>query len=417
MHGCGLEMDLRTVDLTAKSLTLDPHAQFEQFLSDGRIHWNDSLEGWVITHHGDIKALLKDPRVSVEKMAPFAAHTSHANADVDLLSSVLADWMVFRDPPRHTALRKAMQSAFLARDIPNLEPQIAHMVARLLDEIAPPGRENGQFDLVEKFAYPLPANVIAALFGLGEDETPQLKAWSDDVGKFVLSDRQAGDRRERAARALRNMIERFSALVEERKRHRERFAELDFTSLLIRDGAQLSNEEIVHTMALVLFAGHETTANLIANAAVMLATDAGLLERLRAEPELVAPAVEEFLRLEGPVQMLYRLARADIEIDDVRVRAGERMVLILNAANRDPAVFECPHELDLHRGRNRHVSFGPGLHMCLGAPLARLEGRLAIEGLLGRFSRLELDTTEIDWRTEVIMHGPRSLPIRYTRTD
>jgi len=269
-------------------------------------------------------------------------------------------------------------------------------------------------DLVREFAHPLPAIVIAELFGMPRDEREQLKSWSDDLGRFVLGnveDTRHDAKYGAAARAARAMAARFHALVEEHRRAPRD----DFTQLLLRDGAHLNDDEIVHTLMFVLFAGHETTTNLIASGVLWLVRNPDLMARLRAEPERVADAVEELLRMDGPVQMVFRLAREDVEYGGTTIRAGERVHLVLNGANRDPSVFDRPDELDIDRGRSRHVSFGPGAHFCLGAPLARLEARVALQGLLARFEVLALEPEPLSWRPELVIHGLRSLPVRYSR--
>ena len=281
------------------------------------------------------------------------------------------DWMVFKDPPRHEVLRAAMQKAFLARDVPSLAPLIKARVDELLDALAP----RGEMDLVTEFAYPLPASVISDLFGLPQEETAQLKVWSDHLGRFVLGNVDAGNKAGKyaqAGQAIQAMATRFQRLLTE---HRQ-VPQDDFTSLLLRDGQGLSDEEMVHTMILVLFAGHEATTNFIASSALILARHPALFALLAREQEWLPEAVEEFLRYAGPVQSVVRLAKQEVCYAKQTIKVGERIYLVLNAANRDPAVFAKPDKIDLHPSGPRHVSFGPGIHFCLGAPLARLEAKL-----------------------------------------
>ena len=402
------------VDLRSPAVLDDPHPVYDRLRERAPVHWNASLGGWVLTRHADVRRALLDERLSVEKMGRFEARRGggEGHADVEVLARTLADWMVFNDPPRHRELRRAMQNAFLARDVPVLEANVRAVVDELLDPLGPEGR----MDLVADFAHPLPAIVVAELFGMPREERGQLKQWSDDLGRFVLGnventghDAKYGT----AARAARAMAARFHALVEEHRRNPRD----DFTQLLMRDGAHLRDDEIVHTLMFVLFAGHETTTNLIASAVLSLIRNPPLTARLRAEPERIADAVEEFLRMDGPVQMVFRLALEDVEYGGAAIRAGERVHLVLNAANRDPRAFDRPGETDVERGRSRHVSFGPGAHFCLGAPLARLEARVALEGLLARFPELALDgdPAELSWRPELVIHGLRALPVRYSR--
>ena len=400
-------------DLRSAAVLDDPHPVYDRLRERTPAHWSPSLGGWVLTRHADVRQALLDPRLSVEKMGRFERDRGggKGHADVALLARTLADWMVFNDPPRHRELRRAMQNAFLARDVPGLEANVRTAVDELLDPLGPEGR----MDLVADFAHPLPATVIAELFGMPRRERERLKGWSDQLGRFVLGnvENTAHDAKYGgAARAARAMAARFHALVEEHRRSPRD----DFTQLLLRDGAHLSDDEIVHTLMFVLFAGHETTANLIASGVLWLVRNPALTALLRAAPERVADAVEELLRMEGPVQMVFRLAREDVEYGGTTIRAGERVHLVLNAANRDPAVFERPDELDIDRGRVRHVSFAPGAHFCLGAPLARLEARVALQGLLARFERLEIESEPLSWRPELVIHGLRTLPLRYARS-
>ena len=401
-----------TPDLRSAEVLDDPHPVYNRLREEAPVQFNPSLGGWVVTRHADVREALLDPRLSVEKMGRFEARRSggEGHADIAFLARTLADWMVFTDPPRHRELRRAMQNAFLARDIPILESNVQHVVEELIEPLGPEGR----MDLVREFAHPLPAIVIAELFGMPRDEREQLKSWSDDLGRFVLGnveDTRHDAKYGAAARAARAMAARFHALVEEHRRAPRD----DFTQLLLRDGAHLSDDEIVHTLMFVLFAGHETTTNLIASGVLRLVRNPDLMARLRAEPERVADAVEELLRMDGPVQMVFRLAREDVEYGGTTIRAGERVHLVLNGANRDPSVFDRPDELDIDRGRSRHVSFGPGAHFCLGAPLARLEARVALQGLLARFEVLALEPEPLSWRPELVIHGLRALPVRYSR--
>lgn len=399
-------------DLRSQAVLDDPHPVYDRLRERAPVYWSASLGGWVLTRYADVRAALLDPNLSVEKMGRFEERRGQGegHADIALLARALADWMVFNDPPRHRELRRAMQKAFLARDIPVLEANVRIAVGEALE----PFEGEGSMDLIADFAHPLPAAVIAELFGVPPEERALLRSWSDDLGRFVLGsiEHTGHDGKYKvAAQAAREMAARFHGLLAEHRRS----PRPDFTQLLLRDGAHLSDDEIVHTLMFVLFAGHETTANLIASAVLTLLRNPEWMAFLRAHPERIGDAVEEFLRLDGPVQMVFRLATADTTYGGTTIRAGERVHLVLNAANRDPDEFERPGEIDLERTRHRHVSFAPGLHFCMGAPLARLETRLALEGLLAHFDSLELEPGSLSWRPDLVIHGLRSLPVRYAR--
>ena len=215
------------------------------------------------------------------------------------------------------------------------------------------------------------------------------------------------------------MRARFRTLIDDHRHHPQN----DFTSQLIQGGAALSDEELAHTLMLVLFAGHETTSNLIASALWRLAQDSKLYRRLHGDRDALTQTIEEFLRLDSPVELLMRIALEDFKIGGQSIRTGDRVFLILNSANRDPRAFDKPDEIHSGKVQSRHLAFGPGIHMCMGAPLARLIARVAIDGVLERFSSLELVTGSalgadaVQWRDELMVRGPRALTVHLTRRN
>ena len=405
---------MERIELTAQSVFDDPHSAYGPLREASGAQWNDSLRGWIGTRHAEVKAALKDTRLSVEKLEPFAERVGgEPHSELQRLAAALADWMVFKDPPRHASLRKAMQNAFMARDTPVLEPMIQSVVDELLEPLIPRAGERRTIDFIHAFAHRVPSVVISDLFGLPRSERERLNDWSNDLGEFVLGSTDAPHRRERAAACVQEMCTRFQRLIDEHRREPRD----DFTQLLLRDGSHLTDGEIVHTLILVLFAGHETTANLIGSGLLTCLRYEQLMRRLRCDPALMEPAIEEFLRLEGPVQMVFRIAKRDLELGGARIREGERVHLVLNAANRDPAIFDAPNEVDLQRRRFQHVSFGPGTHMCLGAPLARLVGNIALAAVLTRLDDIRLEHDDLRWRRQLIVHGLTELPVSFAARD
>ena len=405
-------MDATHTDLTAPSVFDDPNPVYDAIRDHVSVHWNESLRGWVVTRHADVKSALKDARLSVEKLEPFAERVGgDPHSDIQVMARALADWMVFKDPPRQAELRRAMQNAFMARDTPVLEPMIGAIVDEMLDELMPVDDRRVHVDLVERFAQKVPSIVISDLFGLPREERAELNAWSHQLSDFVLASVDAADRRETAAAVVVKMVARFHRLIRDHRASHP--MPENFTSLLLRDGAHLSDDEIVHTLILVLFAGHETTANLIASGMLTLIRAPKLMGALAEQPDLIEAAVEEFLRLDGPVHMVFRIAKQPVRYAGVDIPAGDRLYLVLNAANRDPTVFDRPDAVDLARRRFQHVSFGPGTHMCLGAPLARLVARIALQGLLARCAGFRLETDTPRWRRQLISHGLQSLPVSF----
>jgi hypothetical protein len=317
-------------------------------------------------------------------------------------------WAVFTDPPAHTRLRGLMNKAFTPRAVERVRPRIQEIVDELIDRVCHLGR----MDVIRDVASPLPVTVIAEMLGVPKEDRERLKTWSDELALFIGSALATPDKYERAGHSIMELSEYFRSLIAARRAH----AHDDMLSALIaaeeRD-AVLSEDELVATCVLLLFAGHETTTNLIGNGLLGLLRDPDQLEVLRAEPSLAPLAVEELLRYDGPTPAMVRVAAEDMKIGDKRIKRGDRIFAIINAANRDPAQFADPDRLDLRREPNRHIAFGFGIHFCIGAPLARLEGQIAFATLLRRLSDLELLTTAPEWLDSVVFRGVKSLPVSF----
>ncbi|HYS92061.1 MAG TPA: cytochrome P450 [Candidatus Acidoferrales bacterium] len=387
----------------------DPFPSYQLLRVEDPVHWSDVLGGWVLTRYDDVKSALLDRRFSADRITPFAKHLSadsHA-AIADLLQG-LGHWAVFTDPPKHTRLRGVMNTAFTSRAIESREPVIQNLVDRLLDAIVPVGRT----DLIADFAYPLPAAVIAGMLGASADDLDRIKRWSDDLAAFVGSALATPDKRTRAQVAMVDMSTYFRALVTARRAEPR---EDMMSALLAGEGRAdgLTEDELVATCVLLLFAGHETTTNLIGNGLVALLRHPSELAALAAEPLLAGSAVEELLRYDGPTQAVTRIAVEDVELRGRQIRRGARVFLNLSAANRDPEQFADPEDLDVRRPDNRHIAFGHAIHFCVGAPLARLEARLAIPAVLRRLPELRLDTDALRWSDSYVLRGVEALPLSF----
>jgi cytochrome P450 len=385
----------------------DPYPAFERLRDEDPVHWSEVLGGWVLTRYTDVRAALSDPRLSADRITPFLARRmpTASEAVVTLLHRV-GLWVVFTDPPLHTRLRSVLGRVFTGRAIELRRPRVEAIVAGLLERAA----AAGEIDLIRDFAYPLPVTVIGDLLGVPPQDHERLKAWSDELATFVGSSLTAADRYERAARGVAEMHEYFEHVV---ARRREAPADDLVTALLAAEerGDALTEPELVASCVLLLFAGHETTTNLIGNGALALLRDPTAARTWREAPALTASAVEELLRYDGPTAAMVRIAREDLPIDGRMVRRGDRLFLMINAANRDPRQFTEPERLDLRRADNRHLAFGHGIHFCLGAPLARLEGQIALPALLARFPKLALRPDAPEWLESLVFRGMRSLPV------
>ena len=289
--------------------------------------------------------------------------------------------------------------------VANLQPRIQQIVDDLLDRIA----VDTPVDLICSFAYPLPAIVIAELLGLPPDDRVTFKRWSDEITAFL----GAGKDADSAARGQQSMRELRTYLAGQldRRRIEPRDDLLSGFLAAAERGDVLSEHEIIGSCVTLLLGGHETTTNLIGNGLLALLRNPDQLARLRRNPDLMPTAVEEFLRFDSPVQRIWRLLTADVEVGGQRLSKGDSVYLMIGAANRDPAQFTEPDVLDIGRQPNRHLAFGHGIHFCLGTALGRLEASLAFNSLMRRFSRIELATEQLDFHPNIAFRGLTSLPV------
>jgi len=384
----------------------DPYPVFARLRDSAPVHRSDILGGWVVTRYEDVKSVLNDSRFSADRITPFLHHMTTSGRPVPTLAKIVGNWAVFTDPPRHTRLRGLMNKAFTARAVAGLEPRIAAIVGDLIGDLA--GRE--RIELIADFAYPLPVTVIADMIGVPAADHLLFKTWSDELATFVGSALQTADKYDRAERAAGEMADYFRAAVAERRAAPGD----DILSALIaaeNRGDVLGEDELIACCVLLLFAGHETTANLIGNGIHALLRHRGELARLREIPVLAESAVEEVLRYDGPTQAMVRIAVEDTDLAGVRIAAGERVFLMINAANRDGAVFADPDRLDIARTPNPHIAFGYGIHFCLGAPLARLEGRIALPALAASLDGLAFADEPPQWLDSLVFRGMARLPL------
>jgi cytochrome P450 len=388
----------------------DPYPTFRRLQAEDPVHWSDVLGGWVLTRYGDVKAALNDARLSSDRITPFLRHQDGARRPgLGELGRIVGLWAVFTDPPKHTRLRSLMNTAFTTRAVERLRPRVVAIVDELLDGV----RGRASMDIIRDFAYPLPITVIAEMIGVPAADREPFKAWSDELAQFVGSALATPDKYERAGRSLAAMAEYFRRMIPARRARPED----DIMSALIaaeERGDALSEDELVATCILLLFAGHETTTNLIGNAVLALLRHPEQARALREDLALAQPAVEELLRYDGPTQAMVRVARDAVEIDGRTIGPGQRVFTMINAANRDPAQFADPDRLDLGRQNNRHIAFGYGIHFCIGAPLARLEGQIAVPALLRRFPEMRL-AGDPPWLESLVFRGMTSLPVALAR--
>jgi cytochrome P450 len=386
----------------------DPFPVLRRLQMEDPVHWSPILRSWVLTRYDDVRASLNDPRLSADRITPFLKHQARPPAALQEICETVGLWAVFTDPPAHTRLRAIMQRALGPRTAEYLRPEIQKTVDVLIDRV----HGHGRLELIGDFAYPLPITVIAGLIGVPPEDRDRFRGWSEDLAAFVGSAVANPDKYERAAasvRAMRGYFRRLAAL----RRASPRSDLMTTFALASETGDALSDDELEASCILLLFAGHETTTNLVSNGIVALLRNPEQCEAWRCDPTLTPSAVEELLRYDGPGQALVRVATEDLELRGERIKRGDRVFLMINAANRDPGQFENPDRLDLGRQNNHHLTFGYGIHFCLGAPLARIEAQLAIPALLGRLPSLRLATDRLDWIDSLVFRRVTSLPLSF----
>jgi len=394
-----------TVDLTVygEEFTADPYPVYARLREKGPVHrvrTADVGELWLIVGHDQARAALADTRF---------AKDSRALGWMSYDEELLGRHMLVSDPPEHTRLRKLVAREFTGRRVEELAPRVEEITAALLDAML--ARPDGTADLVEALAYPLPITVICELLGVPDLDRAAFRAWSNEVVA------PTGPEAERRA------FEELAAYLHELIEDKRCAPGDDLMSALIRttseDGDRLSRSELGGMAFLLLIAGHETTVNLVSNGVRALLTHPDQLALLRADMGLIDGAVEEMLRYDGPVETAtFRFTTEPVDVAGTVIPAREPVLVALASADRDPDRFTEADRFDIRRDTRGHVAFGHGLHYCLGAPLARLEGRIAVRALLERCPDLALDADpeKLDWLPGMLMRGVRRLPVRFTPT-
>ena len=389
----------------------DPFPLYAQMQDEDPVHWSPRLKAWVLTRYDDVKGVCLDRELSSDRLRPFFASLPGAEAQrIADIVRYLSLWMVFRDPPDHTRLRRLTSRVFNVRSMHAMRERIVALTAWLLGEIG----ERDEFDFIRAFAGPLPALVIMDMLGVPRTELVRIKRMSDDMALFIGSSRNQPEKYDIAEAATKEMAEFFRNLIAAR-RAEPRDDLLSQLVALEDDGDRLTEDELVATCVLLLFAGHETTTNHIANGLLSLIRFPSEMRALREDPGLAPAAVEELLRYDGPSGAQVRIVQREHRLHDKTLRAGDRVFVMLNAANRDPRAYPDPHRLALRRDGVPHLTFGFGAHICLGFPLARLEGQVSLPAVLARWRRIELAAERLEWIDSMVFRGMKAMPIRVAR--
>jgi cytochrome P450 len=391
------------LDLTDPTVVADPYPAFARARAEAPVQWHDGLQLWLAFTHAESNAVLRDRRLGriwrdKEPQSRFESfNLIHRNAILEM------------EPPEHTRLRRLISTAFARGHVERLRPWVNDLAGRLVDGLIERSGGSEPVDLLTGMAEQLPVDVIAELLGVPEADRPLLRPWSNAIVKMYEYGRTT-QVEEAAERAADEFVTYLRELAADRRRHLGDDLVSHLVSVRDADGDKLTEDELVTTCILLLNAGHEATVNVSGNGTLALLRNPSQLARLREDRSLLPTAIEELMRYDSPLQLFERTATADVEIGGVTVTAGQKIAALLGAANHDPAVFDDPETLDVGRTDNPHISFGAGVHFCIGAPLARVELQASFGALLDRTSSLELGGEPVR-RPEFVIRGLSELPV------
>ncbi|MGI9611831.1 MAG: cytochrome P450 [Acidimicrobiales bacterium] len=393
------------LDLAGLEANDHPAAFAAEHLAGGPIQWSDHHKGWLLLGHAAVSEGFRDVRLSADRITPLERLAQERPEHFALTVELLSGWMVFRDPPAHTRLRDPVRRAITPRTVERLGERISTTIDELLAELD----DGMSWDFKEQIASPLPALIIADLLGVPGSERTNFQRWSDDLGEIVFSVQPGSLQVDDLQEATQQFTSFFGELLEHRRHHPGD----DLISVMANDGSdQLTAMELIGACTLLLFAGHETTTNLLTSSVRLLNDNPDQRERLLTDPTVAHTGADELLRLAGPAKSMVRRVKDSHERDGHRFEERQRVYLVILTANRDPSVFADPGVVDLGRDPNPHLGFGWGLHHCLGAPLARLEADIVLRRLYQRFPNLELAEPDRSWSGNELGRGFGRLPVR-----
>jgi pimeloyl-[acyl-carrier protein] synthase len=399
--------DLSLYHLLDPRVLANPYPLYHQLRSEDPVHWDPFLHAWVVTRYDDVVHVLH--HFSAQRTPTPEQLTALNLSALNPIAAVMVRQMLFLDPPDHTRLRALASAAFTPRRVEQLRCHIRDVMDGLLDAAVQAGR----MDVISDFASPAPAIVTAEMLGVPIEDHAQLKEWSQDFAEMLGNFQHNPDRFSRVLRSVEHLCDYFRAAMREQKSHpREGLIQAMMTAEV--EGSRLAEEEIIANLIVTMVGGQETTTNLIGNGVLSLLRNPSELKRLGADPSLIPSAVEELLRYESPSQHTARLAPADVELGNKRIRKRDAVIAVMGAANHDPERFPDPDRLDITRTDNRHLAFGWAAHFCFGAALARLEGQIAFERILAQLPHLTLDTrVPLEWRQNLGLRGLTALHVTF----
>jgi cytochrome P450 len=388
----------------------DPYPMYARMHEGGPLHLLDvdgKWAAWAIFSHAECSSVAKDPRLSAKRAQQMLSLLPlESQPEFTELARMLNLWLIFMDAPEHTRLRKLLNKGFSPAAVEGLRPQVDAIVDRMLTPLQP----GSEVELMREFANPMPVRIISEMLGVPQELHQTFVEWSRAIAVFRGNPDRTVEQARAAQDALIAMTDFFRKTVAERRRNKGH----DLISLLIdieEDGEVLTEEELYAQCIALLFAGHETTRNLIGNGMYTLLKYPEATAELREKPEMIRSAVEEILRFESPVQFTARVLKEDIEVCGQRIPKRWSILCMLGAANRDPKQFKEPDQLNLKRLNNQHLAFSAGPHFCIGNQLARLEGQISLLSLVQRFPKMKLAGPTPEWAATFGFRGLTSLPV------
>jgi cytochrome P450 len=405
----------QTVEQSAPPLSLyhlldpevlaSPYPLYRRLRDEDPVHWDPYLHAWVVTRYADVVTVLH--HYKADRTPPPERLAELGMGELTPIAALMVRQMLFLDPPEHRRVRRLASAAFTPRRVAVLRDHIRQITEDLVDRLA----EESCFEVMEGLANPLPAIVTAEMLGVPTADHQLLKAWSQDFAEMLGNFQHNPGRAKKVLKTVEDMVTYFeSAVVSEASKPTEGLINALTTAEV--DGDRFTVEEIVANVIVTMVGGQETTTNLIGNGLLTLLRHPDQLDRLRSDPDLLESAVEELLRYESPSQHTARIAPAGAVLGDKEIPAGDAVIAVMGAGNRDPDRFPDPDRVDLGREDNRHLAFGWAGHFCFGAPLARIEGQMAFSTLLSRFSELSLaPDQDIRWRPNLGLRGLTELHV------
>ena len=398
-------------DPSDPNILANPYPYFSSLRKEDPIHWNAKLKSWIITRYDDVRSILSSDNITVDRLNTF--YSKLPSDEAKLLEEIvkyLNLWAAFRNPPDHTRMRKIMMVAFTRKSITEMQPKITAITDATLSKL----KKINEIDLVNNYASPIPALTIMHLLGVPIDMLGEFKSWSDDMSKFIGGARNDKHKYEKASRGCRKMVSFFREIIKERRKKPSEGFLMDLINASVEND-KFSDDELIATCMLILFAGHETTTNLISNGILTLIKNPLELKKLLKNPNLIDSTIEEIMRFDGPTNSLVRNVERDHKLHDKELKKGDRVFAMVSSANRDENIFSEPDIFKIDRSPNRHLTFGYGPHLCIGATLAREEGRIAINNFFKHYPKTKLKAANsYQWIDAMVPRGLKTLDVRLT---